>query len=230
MRFIFSLPARQIEQPVRFYDSGETYVYRISLPAPHDLIRLLHFFGQWKQPGRAGTIPQWRHDMKTLTVLLTLCEGNLPVTGGEWSPHKGIEEFWCFPYCSPDQIIKQIAELPVIWDVITLSCDRIATWKFTNYPSIYMAVHRSHLNHTIHVAGMCTNKWENIRADSRLATSQWETSLQSNAVSHWLGANLESALNIKQNQRKTRAPRALTRAALLFVWACAKVVSIRICQ
>ena len=32
------------------------------------------------------------------------------------------------------------------------------------------------------------------RADSRLAPSQWETSLRSNAVSHWLGANLESAL------------------------------------
>ena len=35
----------------------------------------------------------------------------------------------------------------------------------------------------------------NCRADSRLAPSQWETSLQSNAVSHWLGANLESALD-----------------------------------
>ena len=33
-----------------------------------------------------------------------------------------------------------------------------------------------------------------IRADYRLAPSQWETSLQSNAISHWLGANLESAL------------------------------------
>ena len=32
------------------------------------------------------------------------------------------------------------------------------------------------------------------RADSRLAPSQWETSLQSNAISHWLGANLESAM------------------------------------
>ena len=32
------------------------------------------------------------------------------------------------------------------------------------------------------------------RADSRLAPSQWETLLQSNAVSHWLGATLESAL------------------------------------
>ena len=32
------------------------------------------------------------------------------------------------------------------------------------------------------------------RADSRLAPIQRETSLQSNAVPHWLGANLESAL------------------------------------
>ena len=31
------------------------------------------------------------------------------------------------------------------------------------------------------------------RADSRFVPSQRETSLQSNAVSHWLGANLESA-------------------------------------
>ena len=40
------------------------------------------------------------------------------------------------------------------------------------------------------VAGM---RW-NCMADSRFAPSQWETSLQSNAVSHWLGTNLESAL------------------------------------
>ena len=32
------------------------------------------------------------------------------------------------------------------------------------------------------------------RAEFRLAPSQWETSLQSNAISHWLGANLESSL------------------------------------
>ena len=34
------------------------------------------------------------------------------------------------------------------------------------------------------------------RADSRFAHSQWETSLQSNALSHWMGANLESAKNL----------------------------------
>ena len=32
------------------------------------------------------------------------------------------------------------------------------------------------------------------RADSRLAPSQWERALQSKAVSHWLSANLESAM------------------------------------
>ena len=33
-----------------------------------------------------------------------------------------------------------------------------------------------------------------MRADSRLVASQWEMLLQSNATSHCLGANLESAL------------------------------------
>ena len=32
------------------------------------------------------------------------------------------------------------------------------------------------------------------RADSSFALSQWETLLQSNTISHWLGANLASAL------------------------------------
>ena len=40
------------------------------------------------------------------------------------------------------------------------------------------------------------------RADSRLEPSQWETSLQCNAVSHWLGANWESALLLYRNTWK----------------------------
>ena len=36
--------------------------------------------------------------------------------------------------------------------------------------------------------------WSFIRINSRLAPNQGEASLQSNAISHWLGANLESAL------------------------------------
>ena len=34
-----------------------------------------------------------------------------------------------------------------------------------------------------------------IRADSRLAPSQWDMALQSNAVSHWLGTNLDGSLS-----------------------------------
>ena len=34
------------------------------------------------------------------------------------------------------------------------------------------------------------------KADSRFAPSQWKTSLQSNAVSHWLSTNLESTLKV----------------------------------
>ena len=37
--------------------------------------------------------------------------------------------------------------------------------------------------------------FSNVRADSRLAPSQWEALLLSNAVSYRLGVNLESALN-----------------------------------
>ena len=41
------------------------------------------------------------------------------------------------------------------------------------------------------------------RADSWLAPSQWETSLQSNAVFHWLGANIESALVTSQAPKQS---------------------------
>ena len=39
------------------------------------------------------------------------------------------------------------------------------------------------------------------RANSMFVPSQWEMSVQSNAVSHWLGANLESALLLVKQKR-----------------------------
>ena len=42
---------------------------------------------------------------------------------------------------------------------------------------------------------MVPNPIDDNRAGSRFASSQWETSLQSNAVSHWLGASLKSAMS-----------------------------------
>ena len=59
-----------------------------------------------------------------------------------------------------------------------------------------------------------------ILADSRLAPSQWETSLQSNAVSHWLGANLESALHMhdKPWQQWQRIPLHMWLPHTLTMW------------
>ena len=56
------------------------------------------------------------------------------------------------------------------------------------------------------------------RADYRFAPSQWEMSLQSNAVCHWLGANLESALTLKQSRFITH------------FFLCTRLISIRGCK
>ena len=47
----------------------------------------------------------------------------------------------------------------------------------------------------VNITPFITCLCNNCRADSRLAPNQWETALQCNAVSHWLGANLGPALN-----------------------------------
>ena len=53
-----------------------------------------------------------------------------------------------------------------------------------------------HLQQMLYVAlTRCINRKSGFMADSRLAPSQWETSSQSNAISHWLGTSLESALS-----------------------------------
>ena len=46
----------------------------------------------------------------------------------------------------------------------------------------------------LHISDLFVIAFKQSSADSRLASSQWETSFQSNTVSHWLGANLETAL------------------------------------
>ena len=51
------------------------------------------------------------------------------------------------------------------------------------------------------VPNKITDNWNIIRSDSRLAPSQWEMVLLCNDVSHWLGANLESALIMLRKQQ-----------------------------
>ena len=64
------------------------------------------------------------------------------------------------------------------------------------YCVIFTSINSSHKD-KIHVWRELTGTYLHciiFRAGSRLAPSQWEASLQSNVVSHWLGANLESDL------------------------------------
>ena len=56
------------------------------------------------------------------------------------------------------------------------------------------------------------------RADCRSAPSQWETSLQSNAVSLWLGANLESALICAGRKFPSMSSIVSTHSPLLGWW------------
>ena len=55
----------------------------------------------------------------------------------------------------------------------------------------------------------------NLESAHRFAPSQWETPLQSNAFSHWLGANLESASRFVPSQWET----SLQSNAFLIGWA-----------
>ena len=87
---------------------------------------------------------------------------------------------------------------------------QVSRWVSLCGFSDHQYVHRDRLyekNYTMrcHVYSISIKIWYklffltligNIRADCRLAPSQRETSLQSKAVSHWLGAKLESALDI----------------------------------
>ena len=70
-------------------------------------------------------------------------------------------------------------------------------WTFVIFPTISHDKYFQYwsLSHAKILYSCKLHKYITIlcRANSRLALSQWETSLQSNAVSHWLGANLESA-------------------------------------
>ena len=60
--------------------------------------------------------------------------------------------------------------------VYGLKLSSVISWTASHSPKNYSAI--------------------SIRADSRLVPSQWETLLQCNALTHWLGANLQSALYI----------------------------------
>ena len=75
------------------------------------------------------------------------------------------------------------------WPLVILSCQSHCLAARSLFPIVLQSVIAWP---PIHYAAL---RPANIvaRADSRLASSQWETSLHSNAVTQWLSANLESA-------------------------------------
>ena len=68
--------------------------------------------------------------------------------------------------------------------------------------------------------------WMYVRADSRSAASQWETALLCNDVSHWLDANLESALYVYSPYLACRQIRAFSsQRSLTFSNSCSSAMA-----
>ena len=77
------------------------------------------------------------------------------------------------------------------YDFMGLRSDRAPSWPAgAKWPSC--GWNNTRCLHSQHVAA--TALWYMCRADSRFASSQWQTVLICNDVSHWLGTSLESAL------------------------------------
>ena len=94
------------------------------------------------------------------------------------------------------------------WNLTEHTCveDRQACWNKVNHSPVdkqacWNQVRQGPVSSTDHWFWLLTQIITTLlpcRVDSRFAPSQWETSLQNNTVSYWLGANLESALPCTQ--------------------------------
>ena len=149
----------------------------------------------------------WRHQMETFSALLALCVGNSPVTC-EFPLQRPVT--WNFDVFFDLCLNKWLSKQSWVWWFKT---PPPSLWRHCRWPSTlahngarssagpllneksYIFTRKilcSSMN-LYHLYGM-DDIIHNGRVDSMFAPSQWETSLQSNTVSHWLGANLESAL------------------------------------
>ena len=90
----------------------------------------------------------------------------------------------------------------------TLVLNKAADWfkhsLVINYYRLFLWIRWCHL-----IMDHLQITWCDSRADSRFVPNQWETLLQSHAVSHWLGTNLESALHFKMAKEVLRSTIAL---------------------
>ena len=123
----------------------------------------------WNLPG-AALLSGFKRSRNPLNKT-ALCNGNGNKI--QWNLNQNILLFFYALYALENVVWKMAA---------ILSRPQCVKW---NMVRIALFVTQAILDFLVQVVG---------RADSGFALSQWETSLQSNAVSHWLGANLESAL------------------------------------
>ena len=72
-------------------------------------------FGTWRCFIIHGLMTWRRHQMETFSVLLAVCEGNPPVTGGSPSQRPVTRSLDVF-LSLPEQTVRQTIETPVIWD------------------------------------------------------------------------------------------------------------------
>ena len=140
--------------------------------------------------------------METFSALLAICAGNSPVPGEFPTQRPMTRSFDVYFDLRPNKRLSKQS-----WG-----------WWFET-PSRPLWRHRNATTENRHRVNprLAPSQWEtslqsnavshwlgaNLESDSRLAPSQWERSLQSNATSHWLGTNLESAcLNISYIQHQ----------------------------
>ena len=139
-----------------------------------------------------------------------LCEGNSP--GHRWiPPHKGPVTPNMFLF--DDVIIRIHLVVTIPWSagsayiltrhlnlIIFVAADRVTIPGHHRHSADYNATLCIIL--VIHWPSIISTTFlliihNEYMADSRFTPGQWETSFQSNAVSHWMDANLESALLIR---------------------------------
>ena len=72
-------------------------------------------WGRWRFPGQVRSL-WWRNEIETLSVSLTLCEGNPPVAGGFPSQRARDDDIWCFPYSKTQQPEQNTRKTRRDWD------------------------------------------------------------------------------------------------------------------
>ena len=125
----------------------------------------------------------------------------IPFVGGWWGHSHTlmgwgtylwyIYYLWCHILGSFD-----VARL-CFWSLVTILVTYIFEYIVLQLSSLTVSWHGKalHISHYKILWWATTGHQWICRADSRFVPSQWETVLLCNNVSHWLGANLESALD-----------------------------------